>query len=130
MEQRRSGGERKGRGAWERHLQRIKGVSSNAVAISSSFISLVSSLFSYTPHDRLSASEVLEHPFLAVGSFPLMGVSPEDGDDFDGSRPTDILDNIEGLGRQLPQDGRCCKSFYALIPGVVGQSLHAGERHQ
>jgi hypothetical protein len=101
-----------------------------AIALGKSGQQLVSSLFSYTPHDRPSSSEVLEHPFMAVCSFPLMGVSLEDGDDFEGSRPSVIFDNIEGLGRQLPQDGICCKSFYPLIRGVAGQSLHAGERHQ
>ena len=35
------------------------------------------------PNDRPSSSEVLEHPFLAVCSFPLMGVSLEDGDDYE-----------------------------------------------
>ena len=60
---------------------------------------LVSSLFSYTPHERPSSSQVLEHPFLAVDCFPLMGVRPADTDHHQGFRPSIVFDNSEGLGR-------------------------------
>ena len=94
-----------------------------AIALGQSGQQLVSSLFSYHPGQRLSSSEVLEHPFLAVGFFPLMGLCREDGDSMEGVEG-------EGLGRQSPQDGHGCQSFQALLPGVVGQSVHAGERHE
>ena len=124
--------------AWEQHSQLFcsppKEASAwppgMAVELGKSGQQLVGSLFSYAPHDRPSSSEVLEHPFLAVCSFPLIGVRLESGTCFEGSRPSVIFDNIEGLGRQLPQDGISCKSLYPLVQGLPGQSLFAGERHQ
>ena len=114
--------------AWEQHSQLFcsppKEASAwppgMAVELGISGQQLVGSLFSYTPHDRPSSSEVLEHRFLAVRSFPLMGVRLEDGTCFEGSRPSAIFDNIEGLGRQLPQDRISCKSLYPLVRGVPG----------
>ena len=47
-----------------------------AIVLGESGQELLSSLFSYIPHERPTSSEVLEHPFMAVGSFPLMGVCP------------------------------------------------------
>ena len=101
-----------------------------AVELGKSEQQLVGSLFSYAPHDRPSSSEVLEHPFLAVCAFPLIGVRLESGTCVEGSRPSVIFDSIEGLGSQLPQDGISCKSLYPLVQGLPGQSLFAGRRHQ
>jgi len=94
-----------------------------AIALGKSGQQLVSSLFSYHPGQRLSSSEVLEHPFLALGFFPLMGLCREDCVCTEGVEG-------EGLGRQSPQEGHGCQSFQALLPGVVGQPVHAGERHE
>jgi len=101
-----------------------------AVELGNSGQQLVGLLFFYTPHDRPSSSEVLEHPFLAVCFFPLIGVRLEDGTCLEGSRPSVIFDSIGCLGRQLPHDGIYCKFLYPLVRGVPGQSLLAGERHQ
>ena len=45
-----------------------------AIVLGRSGQELLSSLFSYIPHERPNSPEVLEHPAMAVGSFPLMGV--------------------------------------------------------
>ena len=75
---------------------------------------MVSSLFAYNPVQRLSPRGVLEHPFLTVGDFPLMGLCSEEAESGGGFE-------VEGHGRL---------SFQALLPGVVGQSLLTGERHR
>ena len=98
-----------------------------AIVLGRSGQELLSSLFSYTPHERPNSSEVLEHPFMAVGSFPLMGVKPAATEHDQGSRPGLVLDNSEGLGRV---DDPHRKPFYPVTPGVEGQTLLAGERHK
>ena len=98
-----------------------------AIVLGRSGQELVSSLFSYTPHERPNSSEVLEHPFMAVGSFPLMGVCPDATEHAQGSRPGLVLDNSEGLGRV---DDPHRKSFYPVTHGVQGQTLLDGERHK
>ena len=85
-----------------------------AIVLGKSGKQMVSSLSSYNPVQRLSSRWVLEHPFLAVGDFPLMGLCSEEAESGGGFE-------VEGHGRQ---------SFQALLPGVVGQSLLAGERHR
>ena len=55
--------------------------------------------------------------------FPLLGLGREDADSGGGVEG-------DGLGRQSSQYGHDCQSFQALLPGVVGQSVHAGERHE
>ena len=98
-----------------------------ATALGGSGQQLVSSLFSFTPGDRPSSFEVLEHPFMVVASFPLMGVCPEAWGSVQGPRPALVLDNTEGLGRL---DDPFRRSFYPMTHGVVGQTLLAGERHK
>ena len=98
-----------------------------AIVLGRSGQELLSSLFSYIPHGRPNSSEVLEHPFMAVGSFPLMGVCPAATEHDQGSRPGLVLDNSEGLGRV---DDPHRKPFYPVTPGVEGQTLLAGERHK
>ena len=97
-----------------------------AIAVGNSGMRLVSSLFSFTPHERPSASEVLEHSFMTVCSFPLMGVCPEEWEKSQGLRPAIVLDNSEGLGRL---GDPFLRSFYPITHGLVGQTLLAGERH-
>ena len=98
-----------------------------AIVLGRSGQELLSSLFSYTPHERPNSSEVLEHPFMAVDSFPLMGVCPAATEHAQGSRPGLVLDNSEGLGRV---DDPLRMPFYPVTHGVKGQTLLDGERHK
>ena len=93
-----------------------------ATALGGSGQQLVSALLSFTPGNRPSASEVLEHPFMIPESFPLMCVPGPVG----GPRPVVVLDNTEGLGRF---EDPCRIPFYPKTDGIVGQTLLAGERH-
>ena len=91
--------------AFGRHMADVLGKSG---------VQTVSSLFAYDPMRRLSPRGVLDHPFITVGDFPLMGLCNEvaiSGSGFDA----------RGYGRPV---------FGPLVVGTIGQSLLAGERHR
>ena len=103
--------------------------SSMAIVLGKSGKEMVNSLLSYNPVLRLSSGGVLEHSFLSVGDFPLMGLCRVEA-------ASGVGFEVEGQGRcDVEGQGRCAVeghgrlSFHALLHGVVGQSLLAGERH-
>ena len=87
--------------AWEQHAELFRTSPKEpsawppgmATALGTSGQHMVSSCFSYRPERRLSPGEALEHPFLAVDCFPLMGLCREDAESVRGVEG-------EGLGRE------------------------------
>ena len=98
-----------------------------AIVLGKSGMQMVSSLLAFNPVLRLSSREVLEHPFITVCRFPLMGLCNEEAKSDSGSgsqgygRISDSTYGSQGYGRRI---------FRQMFTETIGQSLLAGERHR
>ena len=75
----------------------------------------MSSFFSYHPGRRLSSREALEHPFLAVDCFPLLGLCREEAESGGGVEGEGSAANCPKRGSAANRSKHCYQEWWGSL---------------